>query len=447
MRPRPFSPDKSALKPSSGVATGLVGRYLFEGGSTLDSSGKQNTGTLSQVTSHNLVLGDSPIGPCITTPSYTGAGNLGSGVVLPTALNISTFTYSAWINPTTTGTATGTIIGHTVSNSAPQFITISGGLTLNKQGVTAIGNNTGGAIVKAGVWQHVAVSFNGSNWAIYYNGVQFGSGVQSASFSFSGAMIIGATSNGFNFNGSIADFQIYNRVVTPAEMLAIYEDAISASSFNAIFSPVASLLFSAGTVTTGALAATETGDSAAFSGVIASSGLLAVTEAADTASLAGITATEGALAANEAPDVASTAGMVGGSPSGIIAATEAEDAASFAGTVDSDGYLAATEGQDDASLSGDVATSGALDASEQPDTASLSGDVPAEGVLAGTEALDIAVISGLEILPQSRLVVIPGIWSRDVSTKGMRLDPVVSVNGAYSKTITTPGLFGERKAS
>jgi hypothetical protein len=221
MRLRPFNPS-NGFRPDNGTAsTGLIGRYLFEGGSVLDSSGRQNTGTLSQVASHNLSFGNGPMGPRIILPNYTSAA--GSGIVLPAAANTSTFTYAAWINP-----ASLSGVGSVVASSAfggPQFYIASGLLTFTAQNAALIGQSSG-APVTVGVWQHVAVSYDGTNWALYYNGVRIASGANSQSFSFA-SQVIGSAFNSVNFDGSMSDVQIYNRVVSPAEMAAIYGYAVA----------------------------------------------------------------------------------------------------------------------------------------------------------------------------------------------------------------------------
>jgi hypothetical protein len=99
--------------------------------------------------------------------------------------------------------------------------------------------------------------------------------------------------------------------------------------------------------------------------------------------------------------------------------------------------MGATDGQDSAALSADVAALGALAAADQPDAVSLAGGVDLAGVLAGSELPDIAAISVAVGQPQSRLVIVPGVWPPQSAT----------VKGAYCKTVTTPGLFGIRKAS
>lgn len=92
------------------------------------------------------------------------------------------------------------------------------------------------------------------------------------------------------------------------------------------------LALTGGPVTiTGTLAATETGDTAAFVGLIEHVGTLVVTEGSDTASFTGLINHTGTLAVTEGSDAASFTGLI--DHTGVLSVTEAGDTASLAGGV------------------------------------------------------------------------------------------------------------------
>lgn len=186
---------------------------------------------------------------------------------------------------------------------------------------------------------------------------------------------------------------------------------------------------------TGALAATEAGDTAAATGTVSSgsstvTGSLAATEAADTAALQGTAPASGALAATEAADAASASGVV--LVRGTVAATEASDIAAASGTVSTapaTGVLAVTEGADTAAASGLVLVLGTLAATEAEDTAQGAGIVLVRGAIAATEGADTAAASGL------------------VPVLGTLAATEVADTAEASGTVTAPGAIGTLSAT
>ncbi|MEK7165201.1 MAG: LamG domain-containing protein, partial [Patescibacteria group bacterium] len=73
-------------------------------------------------------------------------------------------------------------------------------------------------------WHHVAYAYNGSTWAGYLDGVVVFS--TSSIFSLAASdksLFLGAlNSSGFNSNASLDDMRIYNRALSPAEVLQLY---------------------------------------------------------------------------------------------------------------------------------------------------------------------------------------------------------------------------------
>lgn len=94
------------------------------------------------------------------------------------------------------------------------------------------------------------------------------------------------------------------------------------------------LLPGGGVTITGTLAATDSADTAAFSGDLVHVGTLAVTEGADTAVLAGQVGHVGTLAATDGADTAALSGKL--CHAGMLAATDGADTFAAIGTVTSD---------------------------------------------------------------------------------------------------------------
>lgn len=206
----------------------------------------------------------------------------------------------------------------------------------------------------------------------------------------------------------------WNRVLTAAEIADI--TANPWQIFTAANQPLYADVIGGGG-TTGTLAATESSDTAAFSGLLTFAGSMAAAEAQDSAAFSGSASAPGAsgtLSATEASDTASLSGLL--TFTGSLAATESQDTAAFSGLSFAPGVsgtLAAPDAADSASMSGSVAApsaTGSLSAAESQDVASLSGSVSSSvsGSLAATEQQDYAQFySAVSGIPASRVLVVP----------------------------------------
>ena len=90
-------------------------------------------------------------------------------------------------------------------------------------------NLSGNTRLSQSVWYHSAFSADGSTMRLYLNGILDNSTASLAGSPYStinGDIGIGVTANGFNafyWSGSIAQVQIYNRVLSASEVLQNYE--------------------------------------------------------------------------------------------------------------------------------------------------------------------------------------------------------------------------------
>ncbi len=152
--------------------------------------------------------------------SFSGDGDH----VLITAdeVNLSTFTYVAWIKIDTL--KQNTIRGDTKGSGtrAPKFrVNASGYLELLEQSVASIGTSTG--TIPLNKWTHVAVNYDaGGNYVFFINGQEYGSGTNLRSFEF-GDMQIGSSADADeDFSGLMDDFRLYNTALSQSQIEQIY---------------------------------------------------------------------------------------------------------------------------------------------------------------------------------------------------------------------------------
>jgi hypothetical protein len=192
------------------------------GGVSPDTSGNGLDATLSQVT-----LG----------PGWSGSAALFAGsttsyatVTLP-ALN--SYTIAAWINVSSTGNSSFPRIASLASDVTEFYLETATGSTplLGFQaGIRGSWRTAYNLLPAYGTWCHVAVTYDGTNAnatpIFYLNGTALGtpSGYTgSGSYATAGTMVIGnrTSDGGRAFAGSIDQFLVYNRVLTPAEIAGL----------------------------------------------------------------------------------------------------------------------------------------------------------------------------------------------------------------------------------
>ncbi|MEK7539120.1 MAG: LamG-like jellyroll fold domain-containing protein, partial [Patescibacteria group bacterium] len=261
-----YYPEYTILKTDKVYAdttTGLVGWWKFDKGSgtsATDSSGSDNTGTLTN-------------GPAWTTGQNNGAlsfngANSCVNLSQPVALNLrGALTISIWINPTSSAFGKQ-VIGKGAlggGQSAQQFFVRDSGSNRFGFFVNNSTSSLGGDLSTAnpipnGTWAHFVGTYNGSDTVnIYQNGVllkTFTSAGFGALNSTAGNMVIGATHgssvcNSAFFNGLIDDVRVYSRALSADEVSAFY--ALGGSTVTTDNPPsVPASLTSSGITSTGA---------------------------------------------------------------------------------------------------------------------------------------------------------------------------------------------------
>jgi RHS repeat-associated protein len=206
--------------------------WHFPNGSSLaanDSTSNGNNGSLSGATATTGEIG----GAAAFSSSSSQYISLG----LPSSLEITdNITISAWVKPTSVGSANMTIYGTSNANQGnPNFyIGTDSKIHNDKQGYGSNGGST--ASISAGVWTYASFNYaSSSGWVYYINGTAGGTGNYSNTFFYnSGANLAIGEFNNYNtnfFNGSIDELRISNIVRSGAWVTTEYNNQSSPSTF------------------------------------------------------------------------------------------------------------------------------------------------------------------------------------------------------------------------
>jgi prepilin-type N-terminal cleavage/methylation domain-containing protein len=196
---------------------GLVGYWHFDEGtgtSTYDASGIGNNGTFTNgptwQTSANCKAG--------TCLSFNGTSDFIQLSALQPYKNAVTI--SAWVYHNSSGDWDDIVAGGCgdllfgFSNNYLSF----GGQCNTPMTMTTYLTNINSA------WRHVAGTYNGTSVFLYVDGQQVASSTKSGSFSTFMPKIGGVSVGSENYTGRIDEVRIYNRALSAAEILAMYND-------------------------------------------------------------------------------------------------------------------------------------------------------------------------------------------------------------------------------
>jgi hypothetical protein len=157
---------------------------------------------------------------------FDGVSGMGKAVST-TGLNVSTsVTLSAWVNLNATGSSYRTVLSKgTLGKAGWGLAIINGLLSFTEINVADVTSTT--VTIPTGSWQHVAVTWDGpgNTLKFYRNGILaqiFVPGSQVIPPVDSDPFYIGAFAGSPNFAGGIDGIRIYNRVLTDADMAALY---------------------------------------------------------------------------------------------------------------------------------------------------------------------------------------------------------------------------------
>jgi hypothetical protein len=211
--------------PVAPASTGLVGWWTGNAtGTTVPDSADSNPGTLNGGVS--IVQGQ--VGNAF---SFDGNPNHGSYINIPDAasLDSTTGTWAFWLKSTQTDGFVG-LVGKSDSGSSANGITMQ-----MDQGKARVEVKSGGAtlllnptapVLNDGLWHQMALAFqSGGTATLYIDGQVAATGTAPAfAFGANDPLRFGVMTDGFwtPYNGLLQQVQIYNRMLSAAEIQAIY---------------------------------------------------------------------------------------------------------------------------------------------------------------------------------------------------------------------------------
>ena len=213
-----------------GPATGPVGWWKLDentGTTAADGSGSNNNGTLTNGPTWTAgrmgsALAFDGVNDSVTIPHSSALGLAGA------------FSMAAWVNPAASTTNFKSVM---VKNYSHFFYASSKGYCGN--GVVLAGFKGSGTRTNVcdrnplpvNTWTHLAATSDGSVMRLYRNGVMTSSAaVTGAPIASTGTLQLGASRYGESFNGRLDDARVYNRALSAAEVLALFNAAAPTGS-------------------------------------------------------------------------------------------------------------------------------------------------------------------------------------------------------------------------
>ena len=203
---------------------GLVGYWNldtvdinWEAKTVLDRSGKGNVGVL---VGHSYLTHSSP-GKLGQALRFTGSEE----IKIPASQLLNhrignAYSYSAWLNLTSIPKSWVSLFYKDVH----QQLSLSEGLILLRSGAEL--NQLlkyGSPINSTGKWYHLSVTFDGVNQRLYVNGSQIASNSSNGRAGGISTLKIGGGATGFE--GLLDELRVYDRALTPDEVLTLYKAA------------------------------------------------------------------------------------------------------------------------------------------------------------------------------------------------------------------------------
>ena len=218
--------DKIYSEGITGLPTsnsGLVGWWPLDGNAN-DYSGYNNNGTVSNIAYTGVPQGSSS--------TSVGSFNGGYSYISGTAPSFSgdPITVSAWINPQAEGSTRGIFFfGNGCSNG--ETLALSGNQLLYDQ----CGNNkASGMYIPTNSWSFVGYTLSGNTITFYYNNTNTQLTLTSTPTITSTTYAIGNDLESVypSFNGSIANVQVYDSVLSTSQMSTLYQAGVSGGPIN-----------------------------------------------------------------------------------------------------------------------------------------------------------------------------------------------------------------------
>jgi len=209
------------ITPTLGTGVGPVHQYAFDGNAN-DTGSSPANGTVSGAT---FVTGK--VGQAVDINGGTQYVSLPAGIVS----GMTNCTIAAWVKLDTTA-AWRRIFDFGTGTSAYMFLVPTAGSTIrfaiSTGGSGAEQRINGTAALPTGAWKHVAVTISGSTGTLYVDGVSVGT---NTAMTLNPSSLGNTTLNYLgksqysdpNLDGQIDQFRIYNRALSAAEVLALFQ--------------------------------------------------------------------------------------------------------------------------------------------------------------------------------------------------------------------------------
>ena len=215
---------------SASLSQGLVGYWKFDEGtgtSAADSSGNNNTGTLTN--GPKQVIGQ--VGQAL---SFDGGDDFVNAQSPATLDNLAPISVSWWVKANALGghffgkSNWNNSFGWKISYLWNSLTNIDVSIGFSTSGIRVTSSGTG---LTTGVWTHLVYTWDGSTTAtnvhLYKNGTEVSYDTQTNA---SGTrdddsthpFYVGSTQGGSFINGSMDEVRIYNRVLSPSEIQELY---------------------------------------------------------------------------------------------------------------------------------------------------------------------------------------------------------------------------------
>ncbi|MDD5431137.1 MAG: LamG domain-containing protein, partial [Candidatus Pacebacteria bacterium] len=205
----------------------LIGYWTFDEGSgstVYDSSGNGYNGAWESTIAYST----GKVGPY--AGSFPGTNGVDVSVSSSAFLSLtSNITVSGWIKPVVIAGCASTIIGwgYDYTNGKGYLFYLDSAYYSTSLRL----NGAGGLVVKSdpssisdNVWVYVTATYDGHFGKVYINGLQQNIGSYSTAISnTSTTPSIGGVNGGGRYQGLIDDLRVYNRVLSAAEILALYD--------------------------------------------------------------------------------------------------------------------------------------------------------------------------------------------------------------------------------
>lgn len=213
-------PKINATKNS--LDNGLVGHWTFDGRDVSGTRIKDRSGMEIHGTNNNgVALKTGRIGQGLSFDGSNQYITTNSNAAIDFTNEV--YSYSMWIKPAIL--VDQYIIAKRVQTTGwGTYIQSTGGVRNVQEGDSSVIASMPAGSIKAGMWQHIVLTSNGSVTKTYLNGVLMGTGgvnnIQDTSF----GIRLGQDENGgAKYTGNMDDVRIYNRALSAGEVNKLYQ--------------------------------------------------------------------------------------------------------------------------------------------------------------------------------------------------------------------------------